>query len=91
MHLTHDEMRVNNSVMENLLSGNNSSPYHFALCESCFWSATILKIKQDIVCPACPDGIVSLIPLARNESYRLNISPKTGFEVSFSTHKKSPA
>lgn len=80
-------MRAINPVMENPLQGG-SPGRHFALCESCFWSATILKIKEYIGCPMCPDSNVSLIPLATNESYRMNIDPKTGLELSFS-HVKS--
>jgi hypothetical protein len=79
------EMRAANAVMENLLP---DSSRHFALCESCFWSATVLKMKEFIACPMCPDSNVSLIPLTTNESYRLKLSPASGLEVSFSTLAK---
>jgi hypothetical protein len=81
------EMRATNPVMENLLS-SGSSGRHFALCESCFWTATVLKMKEFIACPMCPDSNVSLIPLAMNESYKVNIDPKVGLEISFSTAAK---
>lgn len=55
---------------------------NFALCGSCFWSATILH-EGEVSCPMCAKG-VSLIPLARDEEYRLKISPASGVEVSFS-------
>jgi adenosine deaminase len=45
-------------------------------------------MKERIVCPTCPNSNISLIPLAVKESYRLNINPKSGLEVSFS-HKKN--
>jgi hypothetical protein len=80
------EMRATNPVMENLLP--NSINRHFALCESCFWSATILKMKEYIACPTCADSIVSLIPLTTNESYRLKLSQASGLEISFSTLPK---
>lgn len=54
----------------------------FALRESCFWSATLLD-ERDMSCPSCP-GSVSLIPLAKDEEYRLKVSPSAGLELSFS-------
>lgn len=82
-------MVTTNPIMENLISGSNPPGHHFALCESCFWSATMLQIKQDVSCPVCRDGFVSLIPLGINESYLLNMSPKAGLEISFFTHKQN--
>lgn len=55
----------------------------FALCESCFWSATVLY-DRDVSCPSCPGSSVSLIPLAKDEEYRLRVSPSAGLEMSFS-------
>lgn len=55
----------------------------FALCESCFWSATLLD-ERDVSCPSCPGSSVSLIPLAKDEEYRLKVSPSAGLELSFS-------
>jgi hypothetical protein len=59
----------------------------FALCESCFWSATLLS-ERDVSCPSCPDSTVSLIPLAKDEQYRLRVSPSAGLELSFSRPKR---
>ncbi|MGI0028512.1 MAG: hypothetical protein ACREAQ_02220, partial [Nitrososphaera sp.] len=57
----------------------------FALCESCFWSATILVMKDKVARPLCFNGdCVALIPLAINESYRLILTPESGLEVLFS-------
>lgn len=61
----------------------------FALCESCFWSATILKptdndSRGSDSCPVCSIGYVSLIPLANNEVYELKVRPKGGLEMRFS-------
>lgn len=58
----------------------------FALCESCFWSATLLS-DRDVSCPSCLDSTVSLIPLAKDDEYRLRISPSAGLELSFSRPK----
>ena len=73
--------------MENLLP-NNSSGFHFALCESCFWSATILTMKERIACPACPDSSVSLIPLGADEQYRIRLGTSAGLELSFSKRSR---
>jgi hypothetical protein len=54
---------------------NNSSSKHchFAFCTTCFWTATILRIKKEvnnnnddtdiIYCPICCDYKISLVPL----------------------------
>ena len=69
---------------------------HFALCESCFWSATIFKWgkKQEQIintCPACfNENSISLIPLTRDEVYELSIRSKGGLEMKFSKLIKSP-
>jgi len=71
------------TVTENLLP-DNFTARHFALCESCFWSATILRMEHDVVCPACIDSNVSLIPLAIDEQYRIRLGSTADLELSFS-------
>ena len=78
--------------------------YHrqFALCESCFWSATSLydpiKEKQNSeittstdnlteVCPICNKDSVVLIPLQENEAYQMSLGDKRGLEIEFSLLK----
>lgn len=46
---------------------------YFAICESCYWNATILKMKGAVTCPLCTDSNVSLIPLAFGEQYRIKL------------------
>lgn len=73
--------------MEDLLQDDRnafSNSRYFAICESCYWSATILSMKDGIVCPTCPDSIVSLIPLAIDEQYRIKLGTSAGLELSFS-------
>ncbi|MEO9363781.1 MAG: hypothetical protein ABI348_07765 [Nitrososphaera sp.] len=65
------------------------SERHFALCESCFWSATVLFGKDAPACPSCTEGNVSMMPLARDEEYRIKLSPCAGLEMSFSRSKKA--
>lgn len=60
---------------------------HFALCESCFWSATVFGVSMP-ACPACAGENISMIPLAGDEEYRLKVSG-AGLEMSFSRAKKA--
>lgn len=53
----------------------------FALCESCFWSATVLY-DREVQCSSCL-GSVSLIPLAKDDEYRLKVLPSAGLELTF--------
>ena len=78
--------------------------YHrqFALCETCFWSATILygaikeKQNNEITtradnpieeCPMCNKDSVVLIPLQKDEAYQMSIGDKRGLEIQFSLLK----
>ena len=79
MHANYSKMCTNNHTMENLILDNSTSSIHFVLCESCFWSATILKMGEDSVCPVCADSNVSFIPLSKNERSRLSMSPSHGW------------
>lgn len=72
-------MCTNNHTIENLILDNSTSSIHFVLCESCFWSATILKMGEDSVCPVCADSNISFIPLSINERSRLSMSPSYGW------------
>ena len=68
-----------------------SECYHsFALCESCFWTASyFLKSHTDnqtVVCPLCMK-VVTFIPLEKNERYLIDIEPKRGLEIQFSKIK----
>jgi hypothetical protein len=77
-------------LIQSLGYNNYTSHRHFALCESCFWSATIFKSdkKQEQIINTCPvcfnDRSISLIPLAKEEVYELSIRPKGGLEIKFS-------
>jgi hypothetical protein len=72
----------------------------FAICESCFWCATIFHkaaIKQEQeeyivesnnrlqqICPTCNNKSISLIPLAKDEIYTIAMEGKRGLEMEFS-------
>jgi hypothetical protein len=72
----------------------------FAICESCFWCATIFQkadsnssnndnsLQQQKICPLCKNKSVSLIPLAKDEGYAIAMENKRGVEIEFSKHRK---
>ena len=93
--------------LTNIVKTSSSKPFYryqrqFALCESCFWSATSLynpiKEKQNSeittstdnlteVCPICNKDSVVLIPLQENEVYQMSLGDKRGLEIEFSLLK----
>ena len=80
----------NNGKNNNYTTDNR----HFALCESCFWSATIFKSDiqehKTYTCPVCfNDNSISLIPLTKDEVYELSVRAKGGLEMKFTRLMKS--
>ncbi len=72
-------------IMQSFVPSDVSGTRFFALCESCFWSATVLRMKDKISCPLCKEiRSLSLIPLETDECYRLNMNGSSGLELSFS-------
>ena len=84
-----------NHLIQSLEYNHTTDNRHFALCELCFWSATIFKLgnRQEQIINACPvcfnDNSISLIPLAKDEVYELSIRHKGGLEMKFSKLSKS--
>jgi hypothetical protein len=72
----------------------------FAICESCFWCATIFqrldvsnnnsdsREQQQKICPLCKNKSISLVPLAKDEEYTIAIEGKRGLEIEFSKHRR---
>ena len=56
----------------------------FALCEKCYWIATILKKMDTYQCPVCDSDDVALIPLGNDERYEYSLEPKEGLQIEFS-------
>jgi hypothetical protein len=56
----------------------------FALCESCYWTATILTKIETYQCPVCQSKDVALIPLGSDEEYEYDFDSKYGLQISFS-------
>ena len=60
----------------------------FALCEKCYWTATILKKVETYQCPVCHSDEVALIPIGNDEWYEYSVEPKQGLQLKFSLLSK---
>ena len=74
----------------------------FAICESCFWCATVFQRldtssnnnnsnsieQQQKICPLCKNKSISLVPLAKDEVYTIAMEGKRGLEIEFSKHRR---
>jgi hypothetical protein len=69
-------------ILKNKYHYDNRS---FAVCQSCYWTATILTNLERYECPVCSDENVELMPLNLNEKYEFQIEPNKGLEIKFST------
>ena len=56
----------------------------FALCEKCYWTATILKKVETCQCTVCHSDEVSLIPIDNDERYEYSLEPRQGLQIKFS-------
>jgi hypothetical protein len=56
----------------------------FALCESCYWTATVIMKMESFQCPLCQSMDVALIPLSSEEKYEYSLEPGQGLQISFS-------
>ncbi|HVE37946.1 MAG TPA: hypothetical protein VNA18_07120, partial [Nitrososphaeraceae archaeon] len=48
----------------------------FALCEKCYWTATILEKVEACQCPDCLSQEVAMIPIDNDEQYEYSVAPK---------------
>ena len=60
----------------------------FALCESCYWTATIFRKIKSYQCPICLSKDVALMPLNLDEKYEFDFKRKRGLQIKFSTVKR---
>jgi hypothetical protein len=60
----------------------------FALCESCYWTATIFTKIESYECPACRAANVALIPLSLDEKYEFQFKPEHGLDIKFSINEE---
>ena len=78
MHNNYTTNPLIQSLEYNKKNNNNytTDKRHFALCESCFWSATIfisdIQEYKTNACPVCiNDNSISIIPLTKDEAYKI--------------------
>ena len=72
-----------------LVKSSYAAARQFALCESCFWSATILRSGEGNVhgtnsCPICSSYNISVLPLTSDDVNELDVRSKVGLEIKFS-------
>ena len=72
-------------ILENKYDYNNRS---FALCESCYWTATIFTRIESYNCPVCRGENIELIPLNLDEKYEYQLEPDKGLEIKFSINEE---
>ncbi len=60
----------------------------FALCESCYWTATFFTKIENYECPVCRGENVALIPLSLDEKYEYQFRPKQGLQIKFSMNEE---
>lgn len=70
--------------MGQLVLEKKAQGVNFVLCESCFWTASVLDMTRCgfSCCPSCQEK-VAFMPIASNETYRYNLS-KGNQELHFS-------
>jgi len=72
-------------ILENKYDYNNRS---FALCESCYWTATIFTKIESYECPVCRGENLELIPLNLDEKYEYQLEPNKGLDLKFSINEE---
>jgi hypothetical protein len=60
----------------------------FALCESCYWTATFFTKIQSYECPVCQSRNIALIPLNHDEKYDYKYELKRGLQINFSINEE---
>jgi hypothetical protein len=62
----------------------------FVICEECFWCASWMNPTRSISkCSMCFSNRVSVIPIAKNESYAYSVTESGGLDIRFSTRGKN--
>ena len=66
----------------------DSKKRFFGLCESCYWTATILREVEYYECPICKSPEIALIPISKNEKDEYEMDSKQGLQIKFSVFEK---
>ena len=72
-------------ILENKYDYNNRS---FALCKSCYLTATIFTKIESYECPLCRGENLDLIPLNLDEKYEYQLDPNKGLDIKFSINEE---
>jgi hypothetical protein len=57
---------------------------NFAICNSCYWSASCLMLDRFVVtCPTCGDDRLESMPLTETEAYTFDRDDKLGIILKF--------
>jgi len=78
----------------NNYKGNNDNTINeginFLMCNACFWCASIYSSIYSnsnnisiIRCPLCYESDLELMPISKDESFRISYNPKTGVVLEF--------
>ena len=79
-------------IIDNNNSNNNTinEGVNFLICNACSWCASIYSSAYSITnnisiarCPLCYDSGLELIPISKDESFRINYTPKAGIVLEF--------
>lgn len=62
----------------------DSKKRFFGLCESCYWTATILREIENYECPVCKRQKVALMPLGNDEQYDYSLETTQELKLKFS-------
>jgi hypothetical protein len=70
------QSRLNNNHQDGNDQKGNSRQIHFLLCESCFWCASYLSLKNVSVakCPICYSNKIEWIPIPKVDLDKLTTS-----------------
>ena len=72
-------------TMSILLQRSQKTNFYFLLCKECYWCASSVNLVNNriIKCPSCNDACIKLIPIFKNETYRIGYSEKCGSTTEF--------
>lgn len=64
---------------------------NFAICNSCYWSASCLKLDRFVVtCPTCGDDRLEFMPLTEREAYTFDRDDKRCIILKFHNGSGKP-
>jgi hypothetical protein len=64
---------------------------NFAICDSCYWSASCLKLDRFVVtCPSCGDDRLEFMPLTEREAYTFDRDDKRCIILKFHNRSGKP-